>query len=158
MLADLEHFQQQFDELEKVIAQRCDLSESATLLTSIPGVAQFTATSLACRIGRPERFPRAHSLANYWGLTPGCRNSGENNQRLGHITKAGSGMARWLLAQVTNKVLRKDKKLKEWFRRIKRRRGSGIARVAVMRKLATIIWHMLTKKKTYAECRGFATG
>ena len=77
---------------------------------------------------------------------------------MGHITKAGSGMARWLLAQVTNKVLRKDKKLKEWFKRIKRRRGSGIARVAVMRKLATIIWHMLTKKKTYAECRGFATG
>jgi transposase len=88
LLADLEHFQQQFDELENMIAQRCDLSESATLLTSIPGVAQFTATSLACRIGRPERFPRAHSLANYWGLTPGCRNSGENNQRLGHITKS----------------------------------------------------------------------
>lgn len=158
LLADLEHFQQQLDELEKVIDQRCNLSESAMLLTTIPGVAQFTAISLACRIGRPERFPRAHSLANYWGLTPGCRNSGENNQRLGHITKAGSGMARWLLAQVTNKVLRKDKKLKDWFRRIKRRRGSGIARVAVMRKLATIIWHMLNKNKTYAECRGFATG
>lgn len=65
-------------------------------------------------------------------------------------------MARWLLAQVTVKVLRVDAKLKEWFKRIKRRRGSGIARVAVMRKLATIIWHMLTKKKTYAECRGLA--
>ena len=60
----------------------------------------FTATGLASRVGRVERFPRAHSLANYWGLTPGCRNSGENNQRLGSITKAGSGMARWLLAQV----------------------------------------------------------
>ena len=158
LLADLEHFQQQLDELEKVITERCGLSESATLLTSMPGVAQFTAISLACRIGRPERFPRAHSLANYWGLAPGCRNSGENNQRLGHITKAGSGMARWLLAQVTHKVLRVDKKLKEWFKRIRRRRGSGIARVAVMRKLSTIIWHMLTKNKTYAECRGFAAG
>jgi hypothetical protein len=69
-----------------------------------------------------------------------------------HLTACG--MARWLLAQVTHKVLRKDKKLREWFKRFKRRRGSGIARVAVMRKLATIIWHMLTKKKTYAECRG----
>ena len=27
-------------------------------------------------------------MANYWGLTPGCRNSGENTQRLGNITKA----------------------------------------------------------------------
>lgn len=40
--------------------------------------------------------------------TPGCRNSGENNQRLGSITKAGSAMARWLLAELTHKVLRKD--------------------------------------------------
>ena len=157
LLADLEHIQQQLQELEKMIADRSVANEAATLLLSMPGVAHFTAISLACRVGRVRRFPRSHSLANYWGLTPGCRNSGENSQRLGHITKAGSGMARWLLAQVTYQVLRIDKRLKEWFKRIKRRRGSGIARVAVMRKLATIIWHMLTKKKTYAECRGFAT-
>jgi hypothetical protein len=67
-------------------------------------------------------------------------------------------MARWLLAQVTHKVLRKDARLREWYKRIKRRRGSTIARVAVMRKLATIIWHMLSKRKTYAECRALATG
>jgi hypothetical protein len=62
-------------------------------------------------------------------------------------------MARWLLAQVTHKVLRRDLRLREWFKRIKRRRGSTIARVAVMRKLATIIWHMLSKRLTYAESR-----
>jgi transposase len=65
-------------------------------------------------------------------------------------------MARWLLAQVTHKVLRKDARLREWFKRIKRRRGSTIARVAVMRKLATIIWHMLSQRKAYAECRAAA--
>jgi len=107
-------------------------------------------------VGRVERFPRAHSLANYWGLTPGCRNSGENNQRLGRITKAGSSMARFLLAQLTHRVLRKDARLRDWFKRIKRRRGASIACVAVMRKLATIIWHMLSKRKTYAECRALA--
>jgi transposase len=123
------------------------------LLSSVPGVSYFTATALACRVGRVERFPRACSLANSWGLTPGCRNSGENTQRLGTITKAGSGMARWLLAQVTHKVLRKDARLREWSKRIRRRRGPTIARVAVMRKLATILWHMLHKRKTYAECR-----
>src|SRR5262245_6818133 len=157
LLADLEQVQGRRTELEQVIAQRCGVSAEAVLLSSMPGVSYFTAVSLACRVGRVERFPRAHSLANYWGLTPGCRNSGENNQRLGSITKAGSGMARWLLAQVTHKVLRKDARLREWFKRIKRRRGSSIARVAVMRKLATIIWHMLSKRKTYAECRALTS-
>ncbi len=153
LLEDLEHAEQRFEELEDVIAERGDDSEQAMLLGSMPGVGRFTALALSCRVGRVERFPRAHSLANYWGLTPGCRNSGENNQRLGSITKAGSSMARWLLAQVAYQALRKDGRLREWYKRIKRRRGSSIARVAVMRKLATIVWHMLTKRKTYFACR-----
>jgi transposase len=156
LLADLERVQQRLKELEGVIAQRSGASKEAAIITTMPGVSHFTATALACRVGRVERFPRAHSLANYWGLTPGCRNSGENNQRLGSITKAGSAMARWLLGQVTHKVLRRDARLREWFKRIKRRRGATIARVAVMRKLATIIWHMLSKRKTFAECREVA--
>jgi transposase len=156
MLADLEHIQQRLKELEEVIAKRCGVSKEAGIIATMPGVGYFTATSLACRVGRVDRFPRANSLANYWGLTPGCRNSGETNQRLGRITKAGSGMARWLLAQVTYNVLRKDARLREWFKRIKRRRGATIARVAVMRKLATIIWHMLSKRRSYTECRAQA--
>src|SRR3954447_5230729 len=153
LLFDLERAQQRLKALEQVIARRCGVSAEAVLLSSMPGVSYFTAVSLACRVGRVERFPRARSLGNYWGLTPGCRNSGENSQRLGSITKAGSGMARWLLAQVTIKALRRDARLREWFKRLKRRRGASIARVAVMRKLATVIWHMLSKRKTYAECR-----
>src|SRR4030095_10586625 len=131
--------------------------QNVAVLSSMPGVGRgFTALSLACRVNRIERFPRAHSLANYWGLTPGCRNSGENNQRLGSITKAGSTMALWWLSQVAHQVLRKDARLREWFKRIKRRRGATIARVAVMRKLATMMWHMLSKQKTYAEFRAMA--
>lgn len=156
LLADLEHIQQRIQELEQLIVERCGNSKEAQLLCSMPGISYFTATSLACRIGRVERFPRACSLANYWGLTPGCRNSGEHSQRLGRITKAGSNMARWLLAQVTHQVLRKDARLREWYKRIRRRRGSTIARVAVMRKLATVIWQMLSRKQTWAECRAIA--
>ena len=157
LLADLEHVQQRITELEKVIAHRSASKKDVAILSSIPGMGRgFTAMSLACRVGRIERFPRAHSLANYWGLTPGCRNSGESDQRLGRITKAGSPTARWLLAQLAHKVLRKDVRLREWFKRIKRRRGAGVARVAVMRKLATIIWQMLRKQKTYAEVRAAA--
>jgi transposase len=156
LLADLALIQQRKQDLEKVIAVRCGSSEDAVLLSSLPGVGAYTAIALACRVGRVERFRNGNSLANYWGLTPGCSNSGERKQRLGSITKAGSPMARWLLAQVTRNALRKDARLREWFKRIKRRRGANIARVAVMRKLATIIWHMLTKRKTYAACRAQA--
>ncbi|WP_437185134.1 IS110 family transposase [Planctomicrobium sp. SH668] len=157
LLADLRQIQERLLELEQLIAQRGRDNPNAQLLKTMPGIGAFTAISLAAGIGDVQRFPRARSLANYWGLTPGCRNSGENNQRLGRITKAGNNTARWLLAQVTYQVLRKDGRLREWYKKLKRRRGSGVARVAVMRKLATVIWHILSKQQSYFECRAIAT-
>ena len=120
------------------------------MLATIPGCAAYGSLALASRIGSIERFPRPASLANYWGLTPGCRNSGEATDRLGSITKQGSAMARFILGHMVLHVLRRDARMKAWYGRIKRRRGSKIARVAVMRRLATIIWHMVKHNEPYA--------
>jgi transposase len=87
LLADLEQVQGRRQELEQMIARRCGVSAEAVLLSSMPGGSYFTAVALGCRVGRVERFPRAASLANYCGRTPGCRNRGEHNQRLGSITR-----------------------------------------------------------------------
>ena len=70
------------------------------MLATMPGCGAYSSLALASRIGSIERFPRPGSLANYWGLTPGCRNSGEATDRLGSITKQGSAWpasssARW---------------------------------------------------------------
>jgi transposase len=58
-------------------------------------------------------------------------------------------MARFILAQLVVHVLRRDASMKAWHARIKKRRGSKIARVAVMRRLATTIWHMLKNHEAY---------
>jgi len=120
------------------------------LLASLPGARGYSSLALACRIGDIGRFPRPRSLANYWGLAPACRNSGETKQRLGSITKEGSALVRFILAQLVLHVLRRDGRLREWYKGIRRRRGSKIARVAVMRRLATIIWHMVKQQRPYA--------
>jgi hypothetical protein len=85
----------------------------------------------------------------YWGLTPSCRNSGEKHQRLGSISKEGSTVARFLLGQLVMHVLKRDAQMRVWYLGIKRRRGAKIGRVAVMRRLTTIIWHMLTHREAY---------
>jgi transposase len=120
------------------------------VLATIPGCGAYGSLALASRIGSIGRFPRPASLANYWGLTPGCRNSGEATDRLGSITKQGSAMARFILGQVILHVLRRDAHVRTWYGRIKRRRGSKIARVAVMRRLTTVIWHMVKHQEPYA--------
>jgi transposase len=108
-------------------------------LESVPGLGHYSAVAIAARIGDIERFRRPDSLANYFGLTPGCRNSGEATQRLGSITKRGSKLVRHLLNQAVIKVLRFDAAMRAWFKRIKKRRGAKISRVAVMWRLATIL-------------------
>jgi transposase len=134
--------------LEAQLRQRQAAHALAPLLASLPGAAAFGSLALACRIGDIGRFPRARSLSNYWGLTPGCRDSGEV-KRLGSITKEGSALARFVLGQVVLHVLRKDGRLRAWYKEVRRRRGSKIARVAVMRRLTTVIWHMVKKQQPY---------
>ncbi len=155
---DLIRYTQRTKELDDAIAELSAEDGDAKLLALTPGIAQFSSVALSSRIAGIERFKRPRALANYFGLTPGCRNSGEKNQRLGHITKAGSSMARWVLGHATKHILRTDPAMRAWFKKIKRKKGPGIARVAVMRRLATIIWHMLTKRKTYAEVRSLGIG
>ena len=54
-------------------------------------------------------------------------------------------------------MLRRDASMKEWYRRIKKRRRAKIARVAVMRRLATIIWYMVKRQQPYRLGRKPAT-
>ena len=149
LLAQWELWDAQLARLELEIEKRQAKNATAGVLATIPGCAAYGSLALASRIGRIERFPRPASLANYWGLTPGCRNSGEATDRLGSITKQGSAMARFVLGHMVLHVLRRDGPMKAWYSRIKRRRGSKIARVAVMRRLATIIWHMVKNNEAY---------
>lgn len=149
LLPQWELLDAQLEVVEAKIAERAAEDEQVKLLESVPGLGHYSAVAIASRIGNIERFKRPDSLANYFGLTPGCRNSGEATQRLGSITKQGSKMVRYLLGQAVVKVLRFDTVMRTWFKRIKKRRGAKIARVAVMRRLATIFWHMLKKKQKY---------
>lgn len=152
LLAQWELLDEQLKQVEQQIADRvieAKQTEPARLLLTVPGLAPFGALAVASRIGDIDRFPRARSLPNYIGVTPSCHNSGNVTDRLGSITKEGSQMVRFILGQAVMHVLKKDEHMRDWYRKIKRRRGSKIARVAVMRKLCTIFWHMLKHEEPY---------
>jgi transposase len=136
------------DRVNRLIHRQAGKHPTIKLLRTLPKIGEYTALALWAHIGPIARFPRARSLANYFGLTPGCRNSGESN-RPGGITKAGHPIARFLLAQAVLHALRNDAGLRSWHRQVKRRRGAKIARVAVMRRLCEALWHMLSKQEPY---------
>ena len=148
LLEQWELWDRQIGQSEERIAKRFENNAAAQILATIVGVSCYMALAIASRIGDISRFPRGRSLANFFGLTPGSRSSGEK-ERLGSITKQGSRIVRFLLGQMVVHVLRKDAKLRTWYRAIKKRRGAKIARVAVMRRMTGILWRMLSKKEAY---------
>jgi transposase len=149
LLAQWALWDEQLAVIEKRISERQQAHPLAPIVATMPGAGASGSLALASRMGPIERFPTAGSLANYWGLTPRVRNSGEVTDRLGSITKEGSSLARFQLSQMVMHVLKRDHWMKNWYRRIKSRRGAKIARVAVMRRLATILWHMVKHQQPY---------
>jgi hypothetical protein len=148
LLVQWKLWEEQLLAVDDQIVERFLATPDAQLLATMPGVSAFIALAIACRIMPIERFARGRSLANFLGLTPGCRSSGDT-ERLGSITKEGSRMVRFLLAQVIVHLLRRDRTVRAWYLRIKQRRGSKIARVAVMRRTATIMWRMLRTREPW---------
>lgn len=153
LVAQWKLWDEQIAKVQEQIKQSCAEHKAVALIETLPGAGHFSSLTLASRVGDVRRFQRPKSLANYFGLAPSCHNSGEQNRRLGSITKEGSGLARHVLGEMVLHTLRRDGLLKQWYLNIKRRRGSKIARVAVMRRLTTILWHMLTKGLPYGEFR-----
>lgn len=142
-------YDEQILKTEGELLKRGESNSKVHQLVSIPGISHLGAIILLSRINDINRFKTPDSLANYFGLTPGCRNSGKSTQKIGGITKAGSSIARNVLNFAMPQLIRNDPQMKTWYGKIKRRKGAKTARVAVMRKLTTIIWHMLKWNQPY---------
>src|ERR1700733_13305729 len=102
------------------------------------------------KIGQAERFQCGKQVASYLGLVPLEESSG-NRRRLGHITKQGSSILRFLLVEAAQVTVRS---LPEWRSRyfhLMMRRGRKIAKVAMARRLAVSLYWMLRQGWDYQQ-------
>jgi transposase len=89
--------------LTQAIEQEVEKCPEARRLQTHPWVGPLTALAFVLIIGRADRFQCGKQIASYLGLVPLEESSG-NRRRLGHITKQGNSLLRFLLvesAQVT---------------------------------------------------------
>jgi transposase len=135
--------------LDRDLSQTALANADARLLCTISGIGAVTALALCALIGPIERFSRPSKLVGYLGLDPTVRQSGERPARLGHISRAGQAHARGLLVEAAHDAVRSPGPLAAFHARIADRRGPAVAAVAVARKLAVIIWHLLSERTEY---------
>jgi len=120
--------------LAERLADTPDYREKVSWLTSLHGIAKFTAIELLVVLGDIERFRRAEQLSAYAGLTPGEYSSGSTVRR-GHISRSGRAVLRGRLVEASWIAIRYDAELAEVYRRICVRSGKKRAIVGVARRL-----------------------
>jgi transposase len=110
-------------------------------LMTVPGVGAVVAVTFTSAIDDPARFRRSRAVGAHFGLTPKKYQSGETDVT-GGISKAGDAMARAALYEAANVMLTRSGKfstLKRWALEVAQRRGARRAKVALARKLSTVL-------------------
>lgn len=153
-LLTIEALTEQIREADKEIAQLAKQDSVCRLLMTKPGVGPQTAVRFVATIDDIRRFPNAHKLESYLGLTPG-ENSSSDRRHFTGITKAGAPRMRWLLGQAAWSSLRATPKdpMSLWAHRVMHRRGTRIAVVALARKLAGVLFAMWRDGRPYNAMR-----
>jgi transposase len=137
-------------ELSQAVEQEVKKCPEAQRLATHPGVGPLTALAFVLIIGKAERFQCGKQVASYLGLVP-LEDSSGNRRRLGHITKQGSSILRFLLVEAAQVTVRR---LPEWRSRyfhLMMRRGRKIAKVAMARRLAVCLYWMLRQGWDYQQ-------
>jgi transposase len=126
-------------------------------LMTVPGIGPITSLSFVASIETTTRFPLAHHVQSYLGLTAGENSSSERQRRTG-ITKAGSSLTRGVLVQAAWTALRRYPKdpMVRWAMQIMERRGKHIAVVALARKLCGVMFALWRDETTYVPSRSAA--
>ncbi len=137
----MEAYDDQVSMLESEIHRQLKDHDGYRAIQAIDGVGRIFAAIFVAEIGDIHRFSGPEKLCSWAGLTPRHRESDATVHR-GSITKQGSRLVRWAAIEAVAKR-RGGPKLRADFHRIAERRGKPKARVAVARRLLSLVYYGL---------------
>lgn len=139
--------------VERELARDALGSAETKRLMTIPGIDMVVAVGLLAAIGPIDRFTSPGRLVAFLGLNPSVHQTGNSPARHGRITKQGPCHARTMLVEAAWQAVRGPGPLRAFYERVRGRRGTHVAAVAVARKITVIVWHLLTRGEDYAWVR-----
>ena len=144
----------QIQKLTQALEAEVETRPVTRRLMTHPGVGPLTALAFELVIGTADRFHCGKQIASYVGLVPEENSSG-NRRRLGHISKQGNVLLRFLLVEAAQVTVRSQPQWRSKFFHLAMRRGRKIAKVAMARKLAVHLYWMWRQGVDYTELKKF---
>jgi transposase len=134
----------EFTRLHRTMLKIARADRVCQRLMSVPGVGALVALTYRSAVDDPGRFAKSRTVGAYFGLTPKKYQSGETDMD-GGITRVGDAMVRTALYEAAHIMLTRASRfsaLKRWAMDVAKRRGMKRAKVALARKLATVLHRM----------------
>lgn len=147
LLRQLEFIEEEIGLLDREVAALGETPRylrAVRMMNCLKGVGVLTAMVFLTEMGDMSRFSNRRQVGSYLGLAPSSHESGESDDRKGHITHHGNARVRKVLCQATWSRVRTDSNEKTVYERItaKNPKHKKIAVVAAMRRLAIRLWHI----------------
>jgi transposase len=146
----LDQLTPKIQELTRALEAEVEKRPVTRRLMTHPGVGPLTALAFELVIGTVERFHCGKQIASYVGLVPTEESSGDR-RRLGHISKQGNVLLRFLLVEAAQVTVRSQPEWRSKFFHLAMRRGRKIAKVAMARKLAVHLYWMWRRDWDYGQ-------
>jgi transposase len=137
-------------ELTAAVEQEAKKRPEVVLLMTHPGVGPITGVAYVLVIGTPERFPCGKQIGSYIGLIP-SEDSSAGKQRLGHLSKQGNALLRYLLGEAAQAAVRCNPHWRRRYMHLAMRRHKNIAKAAMARKLAVRLYWMWRNGWDYSQ-------
>jgi len=150
LLGVLDELNERIKPLDKAVHEAAEGNTEARLLMTHPGVGPIVSLAYVLTIGDWRRFPRGKHVASYLGLIP-AEESSSDRRRLGHISKQGNTLLRWLLVEAATKAQRYDPDWHRQYLRLSMNKHHGVAKVAIAHKLTVRLYWMLRSGQDYKK-------
>lgn len=141
-LDELEHLQESIRRLDRQIARQASEKKAEALQDMVPSVGAQSAATILAEFGDVRRFRGPREAAAYTGLVPRVNNSADR-QHHGRIATAGNRELRWIFSQMAVRLLASDAVVKRWAQSRLKRMHKNKVRVALARRLAVGVYHVL---------------
>src|ERR1700751_1259295 len=150
LLELLDQLDPKIAELTAAVEQKAKKRPEWLLLMTHPGVGPITGLAYVLVIGTPDRFPSGKQIGSYTGLIP-CEDSSAGRQRLGHISKQGNSLLRFLLVEAAQAAARCNPDWRRRYMHLMMRREKRIAKGAMARKRAVRLYWMWRNNWQYSQ-------
>jgi transposase len=156
LLELLDRLDPAIEELTAAVGQEARKRPDVLRLMTHPGVGPLTALAFVLIIGTPERFQCGKQIGTYVGMIP-TEDSSAGKQRLGHISKQGNSLLRFLLVEAAHAAARVNPHWRRRYMHLAMRRHKSIARVAMGRRLGIRLYWMWRNGSDYSPSFEFGS-